>query len=71
MVDVEWSTLLFMAGTAILAGGVAFGASRARSHAFEDSTRRELDALRADLRHLQDRFEACILHHSKTDNTHR
>ena len=71
MVDVDGITLAVVVGTALLSGGVAFGAARARARAFEDSARREIDALRADLRHLQDRFEACILHHSKTDNTHR
>lgn len=67
MADVDWPTLAFVLGTALVTGGIAFGATRARAHALEESMRREIDTLRADLRHLQDRFEAYVLHHSKPD----
>ena len=64
MVDVDWPNLAFIVSVALVTGGIAFGAARARSQAFEISARRELDALREDLRRLQDRFEACIISHS-------
>lgn len=77
MVDVDWLTLVFVAGTALLSGGLAFGAARSDIQALkaalersEQATRREIDALRADNRHLQERLEVCQLHHSKPDTNH-
>ncbi len=75
MVDVDWLQLIFVVGTALVAGGVAYGGARARAQAFEESfrreadgLRRELDALRADHKDLARRFEACMLH--RADSNH-
>ncbi len=68
MVDVDWLTLAFGLGTALIAGGIAFGGARAGAAARDAANRRELDKLWEEVRELRRECHVCPGRHSSKNS---